>query len=87
MGNRFASAAACLALAIAGLTATAGSAAADEQGDARTTVQVSAQDAGRGGAGQQQPPVPGEVTELICRIQASLPNPVLLPPCLVNGWQ
>ncbi|GAA1577960.1 MULTISPECIES: hypothetical protein [Streptomyces] len=102
MGNRFASAAACLALAIAGLTAAAGTAAADEQGTG--TVRAAEQDGAADGAGTQQP-VPDEVAELICRLQANLPNvpglpnlpnlpalpngphPVPLPHCLVNGWQ
>ncbi|MFE1903289.1 hypothetical protein ACFW96_06430 [Streptomyces gardneri] len=86
MRIRITSAVACLALTIAGLTVAAGSAAAAEQGGGQRV--------GLQGESQWPVPVPPEVGELICEIQANLPHPphmphlVPIPHCKpVNGWQ
>ncbi|GEB58580.1 hypothetical protein GCM10017674_46560 [Streptomyces gardneri] len=87
MRIRITSAVACLALTIAGLTVAAGSAAAVEQGEG----QSAGQRAGLHGESQWPVPVPPEVGELICEIQANLPHMphlVPVPHCKpVNGWQ
>lgn len=99
MRIRITSAAACLALTIAGFTVAAGSAAAAEQSEGQSV----GQDAGLHGGPQWPGSVPPEVGDLICEIQAGLPNlphlpnlahmpnlphPVPVPHCKpVNGWQ
>ncbi|MFD3665334.1 hypothetical protein ACFWVF_32860 [Streptomyces sp. NPDC058659] len=84
MRIRITSAAACLALTIAGFTVAAGSAAAAEQGEGQSV----GQGAGLHGGPQWPGSVPPEVSDLICEIQANLPHPVPIPHCKpVNGWQ
>ncbi|MFD3529908.1 hypothetical protein [Streptomyces sp. NPDC058664] len=93
---RITSAAACLALAITGPAVAAGSASAAEQGEGHSV----GQSADRHGGPQWPVPVPPEVGDLICEIQAHIPNsvhipypvhtphPVQIPRCKpVNGWQ
>ncbi|MGW7429226.1 hypothetical protein ACWGIN_06705 [Streptomyces sp. NPDC054861] len=97
MRNRFTSAAACLALTIAGFTAAAGNAAAAGQGEGRTDVRTAGQYDGQHGGDQWPVSVPPEVSDLMCAIQAGLqnlphlphgPHPIQIPHCKpVNGWQ